>query len=355
MKNPFVKDGSTNPNASINKLYIAKAPFKTINENLENKTAGDIFSTKLFIDEIKKHSSNLKIDLNTVEEKKLPQYLSQCLISSNETIRKSAEEITKIFGERLAVILLTLKLGLQENKDSRQDWSNENWVYWSTLKNIILVGGLASGKLGENLKHYINQSFENENIEPYNVILNDDSENIAIKGCTTYIEEVNFTKQYLIMDCGATFIKRSFVKLYKDNKLEINKLSKIKSQNVEWTYKNIEEEREEAFKLHNHILNTILESINNINDINILGKEVIISIANYVNKGLFLNRGGYGKLRLISLNYDKYLEDDLYKFTKKHFRIKFIHDGTAMAAAFKEYENSVCISLGTHFGVGFPL
>ena len=49
------------------------------------------------------------------------------------------------------------------------------------------------------------------------------------------------------------------------------------------------------------------------------------------------------------------LEDDLYKFTKKHFRIKFIHDGTAMAAAFKEYENSVCISLGTHFGVGFPL
>lgn len=58
---------------------------------------------------------------------------------------------------------------------------------------------------------------------------------------------------------------------------------------------------------------------------------------------------------MISLKYDRYLEDDLYRITDKHFKIKFIHDGTAMAAAFKEYKNSVCISLGTCFGVGFPL
>ena len=355
MKNPFIKDGSTSSNSSINKLYIAKAPYKTIDENLENKTAGDIFSTKLFINEIKKHSSKLKIDLNIVEEKKLPQYLSHSLISNDEEVKNCAEEITKLFGERLAVILLTLKLGFQENKDARQDWSNENWIYWSTLKNIILVGGLASGKLGERLKDHINKTFRNENIEPYNIILNNDSENIAIKGCVTYIEEVDSMKQYLIMDCGATFIKRSLVKLNKSNQLEINKLNKIKSQNVEWTYENIEEEREEALKLHTHILNTILESIKSLKNIDTLGTEIVISIANYVNKGLFYNRGGYGKLRLISSNYDKYLETDLYKITNKHFKIKFIHDGTAMAAAFKEYKNSVCISLGTHFGVGFPL
>lgn len=95
MNNPFIKDGYISSIASINKLYIAKAPYKTINENLESRTAGDIFSTRLIIDEIKKRSSKLNIDLNTVEEKKLPQYLSQCLISNDKEVRYNAEEITK--------------------------------------------------------------------------------------------------------------------------------------------------------------------------------------------------------------------------------------------------------------------
>ena len=52
MNNPFLINGSLIPNVSINKLYIAYIPPHIINENLEGKYAGDIFSTQLIINEI---------------------------------------------------------------------------------------------------------------------------------------------------------------------------------------------------------------------------------------------------------------------------------------------------------------
>lgn len=355
MDNPFIKKSHITPDVSINKLYIAEMPYDHISENLVNKTAGELFSTELFIEEIKKNDFALKLDLNTIEEKKLPQYFSLCLESKNESVKHCAQKIIKLFGERLALILLTLKTGLSANKEVRKDWNDEHWLYWKQLDNVILVGGLSSGNIGQELKYHIEKIFKEAHVKPYNIILNDDSENIAIKGCTSYLEEGDKTKEYLIMDCGATFIKRSFVKIDNKKITRIKKLIKVQSRNVEWTYESIEEETEEAFRLHEHIMNTILDSINNFDNIDDVGNQIVISIANYVNDGLFMNRGGYGKLRLVSSNYEKYLSNSLYYKTNRRFNVKFIHDGTAMAAAFKTYNNSVCISLGTHFGVGFPL
>ncbi|MDO5516690.1 MAG: hypothetical protein Q4F66_03995 [Clostridium sp.] len=355
MNNPFIKDDHISPDVSINKLYIAKMPYYNISENLENKTAAELFSTELFVNEIKKNAKTLNLDLRNIEEKKLPQYLSLCLESKNEEAKDCAKRITKLFGERLAIILLTLKTGLVENKRAREDWTEDNWFYWSQLHNVILVGGLASGNIGQELKYHVDRIFKEAHINPYNIILNEDSENVALKGCTTYIEEEDKTKEYLIMDCGATFIKRTFVNIDKGQILKIHQLDKVKSEGVEWTYKSSEEEAEEALKLHNHILNTILDSFYSLSDMNRAGNQIIISIANYVNNGVFMNRGGYGKLRLLSSNYEEYLSDNLFNKMNTRFEIKFIHDGTAMAAAFKSYKNSVCISLGTHFGVGFPM
>ena len=43
------------------------------------------------------------------------------------------------------------------------------------------------------------------------------------------------------------------------------------------------------------------------------------------------------------------------KVLEKSFKIILVHDDTDMAAAFSNYPNSVCISLGTAFGLGFPV
>lgn len=359
MNNPFLKEGAITPNASINNVYIKKMPVDNIGENLEGRHAGDIFSTALIIDEIKKHHKELNLNLENLEERKLPQYFDKCLDSDNITVKERAEKIAKLFGNRLAMILLVLKTGLDKNKESRKDWTNDHWTYWNQIENVILTGGLAGGNLGLKLKYYIDKLFYENHIKPYNIILKSDSENIGIKGCSTYINNPIKNKFYLILDCGATFIKRSTVKFDEQKCFNITNLNKVPSKYVGWNYRTEEEEREDAVKMHEHIMNVIIDSINKIssidNNVDNIGNTIVISIANYVKNGLFIKRGAYGKLRLLSQNYEELLSDKLYEIINRRYFIKFVHDGTAMAAAFNEYNNSVCISLGTHFGVGFPL
>jgi hypothetical protein len=356
MKNPFIDDGFLRSNVSINKLVIEKMPTDKVKQDLQGKTALDIFSTELFIKEIKENSKTLKLDIDNIEEKMLTQYLGECLESSDLSVKEVANSIVKLFGERLAVILLTLKKGEKINRIKRKDWDDSNWDYWSRLKNVILVGGLSSSKIGKKLKYYVEKVFNESNEEGYNIILNEDSANVGIKGCSTYISGTEEEKLYLILDCGQTFIKRSLVKIQGKEVKDVIKLDKVVSNHIGWNFENSKEEKNEATELHKYLLNLIIGTIETVDGgVNNIGNNIVISIANYVKNGLLANRGGYGKLRLISDNYEEYLSDALYKKSNKKFKITLVHDGTAMAAAFSDYPSSACISLGTVFGVGFPI
>lgn len=356
MRNPFINRGNLCSNVSINKLLIQKMPTDKVTQNLQGKSALDIFSTELFIREIKKHSRELKLNLSELEEKKLPQYLGKCLESSDSDVRNEAQNIVRSFGERFGVILLTLKKGEKENRLKRNDWNDEHWDYWKDgIKNIILVGGLSSSILGKNLKHYAEKVFIDVNEEPYNIILTSDSSNAGIRGCTEYINEKKEGLKYLILDCGQTFIKRSYVTFTKEKILNINKLDKVPSKYVTWEFENVDDEKKEAVLLSEYLLGTIQSTIRTLDEsADSVGEDIVISIANYVRHGLFADRGGYGKLKLVTDDYEKYLSYKLYDKFKRKFKITLVHDGTAMAAAFCNYQDSVCISLGTAFGVGFP-
>ena len=354
MNNPFVENGFLSTNASINKLFINKIS----NENLKGKTAGDIFSTDLLIKEIIKNAKELKLDISKTEHKLLPKYLQECLDSEDFLLKETANKIADLFGERLGVILLNLKKGEKESREKRSDWKNEHWDYWAQIENVILVGGLASGKLGKNLEKAIYKVFKEEQEEPYKIILVDNSSEIGILGCSKFVKNSIENQYNLVFDFGQSFIKRSLVKLGNNNGIidEVIKLQNIKSQNVGWEFINSSEEKEEARALNEHLVSSIIETLKLCNENKyIIGSEIIISIANYIKDGKVVNRGGYGKLGLITDNYERYLEEALFREFNKEYKVKMIHDGTAMAAAFSEYENSVCISLGTALGVGFPI
>eukprot|EP00825_Cyclidium_porcatum_P006193 TRINITY_DN1304_c0_g1_i2.p1 TRINITY_DN1304_c0_g1~~TRINITY_DN1304_c0_g1_i2.p1 ORF type:complete len:256 (+),score=44.01 TRINITY_DN1304_c0_g1_i2:226-993(+) len=190
----------------------------------------------------------------------------------------------------------------------------------------------------------------------YNIILVKNSADIGIIGCSTYIEADDEREFHLIFDCGQTFIKRSLVNIEDKKVKDIIKLDKVLSKHVIWEFEDNEEEKNEAVELHNHLVNTIVDTINILGEkASSIGEHIVISIANYVENGVFVNRGGYGKLRVLSDNYEIYLANALLQKLNKNFKITLVHDGTAMAAAFLDYSNSVCISLGTAFGVGFPI
>lgn len=353
--NPFLKEGVLSTNASINKLIIAKMPECTVTQPLAGKSAQEIFSTDLLIQEIKNNAKQLQIDISALEEKYLPLYLENCLESADSNVRAAAHSIMKLFGERLAVILLCLKEGLPENRSARSDWATEEWDYWHSLQHIILVGGLASPPLGEQLKYYVERVFLSSGKSPYTIILGKDSTYAGLRGCTTYLEDIPPAQVNLIFDYGQSFIKRSYAIMDGKKVRDIVILGKTLSRHVEWDIQDADFEKKEALELNRYFLETITRTVHEVENRGLeIHPHIILSIANYVKNGIIANRGGYGKLRLIAPDYAQYLSKQLKECLGKDYYFTMLHDGTAMAAGYADYDNSVCISLGTAFGVGFP-
>ena len=76
-QNPFLEEGAVMPYASINVLQIIDLPGLEIEEEIKGKKVSEIFSTSTLIEEIKKNAKKLKINLSLVEDKLLPNQLSE--------------------------------------------------------------------------------------------------------------------------------------------------------------------------------------------------------------------------------------------------------------------------------------
>lgn len=352
MRNPFLYDGALTNNTSINKLVLNKLPLRGIADDIEGKSAHDIFSTRLIIERIKNYAAELNIDLLQVEENLLPICLNRCLENSDPVVKSTAEDIVQLFGKRLGLILLTLRKGEPENRLLRNDWEAAHWDYWNKIQTVILVGGLASGNLGKGIKFWIEEIFRLSGEKQYNIVLSQNSAFAATSGCSSYIRSSNSTN--MILDLGQSFIKRSIVSKV-DGRLEkVQYLSKLPSLYTDWVYDDCSLVREDARLLNEYLVKVILDTFREAAVLS-LGTEIVISIANYVNNGVLTKgRGGYAKLSFLAENYGQYLSNRLSSELNKEIEVLLIHDGTAMAASFRQYNNSVCISLGTAFGIGFP-
>lgn len=353
MKNPFLADGALGINASINKIVIEKLPFQ-IDEELAGKTAMDIFSTRQLVEEIKRNADSLCICMEMTEEKDLPRFLADCFHSEKKSISDTAEGIARKFGRRLALILMTIKKGEEENRKMRKDWTDAHWDYWAGIQTIILSGGLASGEIGRKLKYYYEETLREFHQDGYQIILGKDSAHAALYGCASHLLEEN-ADGFVVLDYGQSFVKRSFL-TRKNGKVEkITVFEKMRSEHVDWIVEDPALEILEAENLSEYMLNVLINTVKHVESHQKrVGNQFILSIANYVRNGTFAYRGGYGKLSLYKKNYGEYFEAELGKRLGRQVHVFFLHDGTAMAEGYPGYPDSVCVSLGTAFGVGFP-
>lgn len=357
MKNPFL---ITAPNGnvyidkecSLNKMIIAKAPIKGIDDSIEGKTVSQIFSTSVIADEILLNRDRLKISEDTPKEK-LTFLLMECFNSNDESICECAKEIAVKFGKRLGLILLTLKTGLPENREVRQTWNDSHWEYWKNIDNIIAVGGLTSGEFGRELVRTA-QSVCTINSKPaYKIIIFENAYNTGVIGCAKLLNNPNGIN--LLMDFGQTNMKRSIVKRENDEIVSIENLPLVPSKYMEWQVEGADEKRRQAILLHRHIMEVITDAYHKAEQKGKVSPEIVISIASYIYNGrLDENRGGYAKLCVLYKNYGEYLSEELSSVLKTKVNVTLVHDGTAVALCFADYKKSVCITLGTFLGVGFP-
>ncbi|MDP4119744.1 MAG: hypothetical protein Q8876_01630 [Bacillota bacterium] len=355
MKNPFLEkiEGTDKEfltsKCSVNRVVLNKLPVYGVYDDAEGKTAYDIFSTTAVIEEIINSKISDIVDLSKIDDVDYARYLGIWLNGKNNTLAKIAMDIMKDFGNRLGLILLTLKLGEPENRACRSDWTDEHWEYWKNIKTVVLAGGLATGVQGKILKQQVEYVFSLVGEKPYDIIVFDNPSYAGVMGCVKKIKCSDGT--HIVLDFGQTNIKRSIVKLNDGEIIWVQTLPSISSINMN----SYDTSEKSAIQLHQYLVNAVAKTFREAVKEGAVGSEIVISIANYVKgDNLYSDRGGYGKLALIGEHYAKILEEDCSSELRQPVKITLIHDGTAMALWFSDYKDTVCLSLGTAFGVGFP-
>ena len=359
IKNPFFdvseidKKEYLSARCSLNRGIMKKLPVYGIDDEIEGKAFSEIFSSKLIAEDIKKVAKSYNLYSFGVSDRKLIKDMNDALVSDNILMRSLSQKIAIKYGKRLGLILLSLKSPNKENIDARTDWNEDCWNYYKNLKTVILTGGLSSAMLGRKFKEQILYVFDYAGIKPYNIMLFENGEYLGIMGCAQSLQKDNTVS--LSLDLGHTAIKRGLIKKSNGIISEFVPMESLESRYMENEFLSSADRLSKAIDLHKYLIKSIVSSYKKGKEKYDLSDEILISIASYTYSGILNDtRGGYAKLKEMGTFYDKILSEDLSGELHKRVQVKLVHDGTATALYFSDIDDSVCISLGTSFGVGFP-
>lgn len=358
MKNPFLlyseeaKTEYVTSLCSVNRGVIAYIPVKGIADDIIGKSANQVFSAKLITEEIKEAAKKRGVDISGYTDQNLPKFLDDATYSENIMAKYIADAIIRKYGNRLGVILLTLKQGRPENRAVRYDWTDAHWDYWADLKTVILTGGLSGGLLGRRLKEQILYVFDMAGETPYDIMLFDNGSHIGTMGCAKLLPDN--CASAAVLDFGQTNLKRCIIKKKNGDISEFVKLPSKPSMHMELDTSDSPENCERAIELHRYLTKVVADTCKEALRSGEFCNKVIISIANYtVANKLYRDRGGYAKLFNITEEYGNLLSHDLSSELHRQVSVRLIHDGTAIGLYFSDIPDSICLSLGTAFGVGF--
>lgn len=358
MKNPFLSYSKESKNeyvtslCSVNRGIINYIPVKGLADDIIGKSANQIFSAKLITQEIKETAEKKGVDISAYTHQNLPKFLDDATYSEDIVAKLMADAIVRKYGIRLGVILLTLKQGHPLNRAVRYDWNDTHWDYWANLKTVILTGGLSGGLLGRRLKEHILYVFDMAGETPYNIMLFDNGSHIGTMGCAKLLPEN--TDYAAVLDFGQTNLKRCIVRKKNGDIAEFQKLVTKPSMHMELDTSDSPENCARAIELHRYLANVVADTCKEALLSGNLCDKVIISIANYVvDNKLYRDRGGYAKLFNISEEYGALISHEVSSILHRQIDVRLVHDGTAIGLYFADIPQSICLSLGTAFGVGF--
>ncbi|MBR3987815.1 MAG: hypothetical protein IKK10_00740 [Clostridia bacterium] len=358
MKNPFLSYSEESKNeyvtslCSVNRSIINYVPVSGLADDIIGKSANQIFSAKLISQEIKDLAGKRGVDISGYTDQNLPKFLDDATYSENIIEKVLADAIVRKYGIRLGVILLTLKQGHPKNRLVRYDWNDTHWEYWANLKTVILTGGLSGGLLGRRLKEHILYVFDMAGETPYNIMLFDNGSHIGTMGCAKLLPEN--CDAAAVLDFGQTNLKRCIIKKKNGDISEFTKLLTKPSMHMVLDTSDSPENCGRAIELHRYLANVVADTCKEALKTGGLCDKVIISIANYtVDNKLYRDRGGYAKLFNISEDYGALLSHEVSSILHRQVDVRLVHDGTAIGLYFSDIPQSICLSLGTAFGVGF--
>lgn len=261
-------------------------------------------------------------------------------------------EIVPVLNEiadGLSCIIYSLYTGNEQCKAKNTNLNEYDWEFWKKCKTIILVGTLACGKVGEYLLERINCNLVLLKCNTINIKIYQSELTQSLYGCA--IMSYKNHEGCFLFDFGNSMIKRGFAR-YKNNGYSI---CELKSKSSQFFLESLNE-HESAIFLHKYICKTIIETIEAFEEYE-FGEayNISICISNNILNGTIANRGRYKCLRLLSIDYRKYLEDELRRILNTSMKVTIINDAEAVAVQFRSYAPyAAVITLGTLMGVSYP-
>lgn len=295
----FIINGEQQPHGSLNRVTIPDGLIKIPGE-LYGKTAYNLLSTRsieLF------HKENC-LDFPSI----VPE--SEGFI-----------EFFKTYGRSLAYILYVLKMGYNLNL-KRNDWREEEWLYWSKVEHVVIGGGIVN----------LYWDYFNEELEK---VLKEMNVSITLEKHQKPNDMVLYGLKHssprsgkcILLDFGGTRIKKMVI----DNGNE---------QTVEYFSTSIVMKNRRPEDMLTFLKNALEPGYD----------ALYISIASYLRNGVPISETGlFGSIGKQVGNLSTYLTKNL----NFQGEIKVFHDASIAANPYRNTLNTVVITLGTAIGVGY--
>ena len=332
MDNPFLKNGYLLQKASLNLLPLSGAA-DTAKARCSSETVGR--KVCAFLRAQGEHADG---DWRVA--------FARCL--DDPARAGGARAVAEAIADDIADILWTLRRG--GGPAVRPDWTAAQWEYWRGVDSFCLAGGLLSGRLGEMVVDRVRLACAGRGLGGARVRLAPHPGLVSLLGAARYAARRE--TEALVVDFGHSYIKRGALR-WEAGRPVLHVQQAIPAQWTQWTFPSDAEERQAAAALHDHMVQALVDLDR---QTGAACRTVIASVANYVQDGCVVERGGYGKLRLLGARYDRVLQDALSARLGRPVNVHLLHDGTAGAYGVQgaHWRHEAFIGFGTSLSVGFP-
>ena len=348
----------TPPHVSVNRVQILDLPGIAVDPQVRGRQAYELLSSRAITSYARERAAELALPAvylrDTIRTRvDLPRYVADCLDSPRAPVQVAARSIGRRLGRNLGYILLTLRRGDAVNRDARSDWTSVDWDRWRSIEKIWLGGGLMSGQLGELVLHHADQILiECGYAGRIRVAISPHRGEIALLGAARYLPSC--AQQTLCMDLGQTLVKRACIQLAGGSLAGMNRYSPLV---VDWDRLGVPGQPDpgRGEQVLDFVAGAIAQTWDRCVEEGISpGKDVMLSVAAYVQNGRLLGNGIYAQMHALAEDIRPSLVESVKARTGVTFRMHFIHDGTAAAALHAGERNAAVIIVGTALGIGFP-
>jgi hypothetical protein len=270
----------------------------------------------------------------------VPRRLRNALDSVDRAEVNQARRVVAEFGRRLGHLVATLRLG----QEDASPWRTAYRQHWRAVERIWLGGGIVAA-LGSDLLRSARAEAERLGVDGSTLDMAPHADVLPLVGAAR--TRTTPAPRSIVLDFGYSSVKRGIAHFQGDVLQRLDVLPTILLARLGLDGQSTSDEVRHA------VVGVIRATFQEVQDDHpgTIDQDVAVSLATYLTDiRPFPSNELYD--RLSDVHFDK-LTAELTRATSVPLHVRFVHDGTAAAAALDTHGSEGIVVLGTSLGAGF--